>query len=576
MVGWGYDTQLRPVPNAKLDADPALFDSNGAMVVSGAFVSPGQGEYDFLNDHLKRMDKWKAGPVDLRWDRKRKVWASAGGGDLHLGVMDRCYEYAGSQVPYTYCTNEGAPNCCLGDDFNSESNFWGGRAPEFQTCCTDKDGNGVCISKQCAQNNWQCSDCDGNPTQGIVQTKLLTSILKDASTGTWFKVENICQFPAVPFHVKIENEVIAIKAMYVEDPACNCTSTDCTGWLQIGTAISVTTQYPGRAMSAPPCNAGDVYGENNPCCTDPMCSAPGGAATCCSEAINNVWTETPCKSYYGCRMSHYGSPTNGVIVQGPSYGVYWDATVFRNGRKAPEGLAWPDYFSDLYPESSATGDKELVMLENVLAQPLKRNAHFIAWDTGRTARRWNGKYQPVPASQVIPSITTSPDPNATCCDASRWDCENPNANPLQITGQAGPKLPTCCSGGMCKNQTNGSALVNVVQQDCSGECSGTGSNCVWENRPDCGKVYDDFSVFWVLQAEFDTSQVVTNIQCNSSTFELTICTRKIATQGGRTCEYCPPSPGTYNACQNTSNFPSGGAGSGSGGNGSEPPAGGGA
>ena len=29
---------------------------------------------------MNRCDKWKAGPVDLRWDRDRKVWAAAGGG----------------------------------------------------------------------------------------------------------------------------------------------------------------------------------------------------------------------------------------------------------------------------------------------------------------------------------------------------------------------------------------------------------------------------------------------------------------------------------------------------------------
>ena len=56
VVGWGYDTNDKPVP-----ADPA--DSNA-----------------FLKNHRKRQDKWKAGPVDLRWDDERKVWAAGGGG----------------------------------------------------------------------------------------------------------------------------------------------------------------------------------------------------------------------------------------------------------------------------------------------------------------------------------------------------------------------------------------------------------------------------------------------------------------------------------------------------------------
>jgi hypothetical protein len=56
VVGWGYDTNDKPVP-----ADPA--NSNA-----------------FLKNHRKRQDKWKAGPVDLRWDDERKVWAAGGGG----------------------------------------------------------------------------------------------------------------------------------------------------------------------------------------------------------------------------------------------------------------------------------------------------------------------------------------------------------------------------------------------------------------------------------------------------------------------------------------------------------------
>ena len=57
VVGWGYDVDGLPVPS-----DP-------------------NDETKFLNNHKKRQDLWKAGPVDLRWDDDKKVWvAGAGGG----------------------------------------------------------------------------------------------------------------------------------------------------------------------------------------------------------------------------------------------------------------------------------------------------------------------------------------------------------------------------------------------------------------------------------------------------------------------------------------------------------------
>lgn len=56
VAGWGYDIEGNPIP-----ANPA-------------------NENEFIEDYQKRMDQWKCGPVDLRWDDSRKVW-SAGGGD---------------------------------------------------------------------------------------------------------------------------------------------------------------------------------------------------------------------------------------------------------------------------------------------------------------------------------------------------------------------------------------------------------------------------------------------------------------------------------------------------------------
>ena len=67
VVGWGYDIEGNPVP-----ANP-------------------NDETVFLDNHKKRVDQWKAGPVDLRWDDTRKVWVAGGGGgagaDVWYSVM---------------------------------------------------------------------------------------------------------------------------------------------------------------------------------------------------------------------------------------------------------------------------------------------------------------------------------------------------------------------------------------------------------------------------------------------------------------------------------------------------------
>jgi len=54
LVGWGYDTNGKPVPNADPD-------------------NPGD---EYLENHLQRQDMWKAGPLDVRWDDNKKLWAA--------------------------------------------------------------------------------------------------------------------------------------------------------------------------------------------------------------------------------------------------------------------------------------------------------------------------------------------------------------------------------------------------------------------------------------------------------------------------------------------------------------------
>jgi len=110
--GWGYDTEGYPVPN-KAD-EPAEFDSVGrpkrfVLTSSGTNDFTKDGKFlpnsgEFLGDiigagyvkengqwtrkpskyfHLnwgERNDLWPIGPIDLRWDRERKVWTGGEGG----------------------------------------------------------------------------------------------------------------------------------------------------------------------------------------------------------------------------------------------------------------------------------------------------------------------------------------------------------------------------------------------------------------------------------------------------------------------------------------------------------------
>jgi len=57
IAGWGFDTNNKPVPNAS----PSY---------------PDNAQMYFEDNWLKKPWKWKAGPVDLRWDDRRKVWTS--------------------------------------------------------------------------------------------------------------------------------------------------------------------------------------------------------------------------------------------------------------------------------------------------------------------------------------------------------------------------------------------------------------------------------------------------------------------------------------------------------------------
>lgn len=76
LVGWGRDTDGQPFPN---DADAAVA-SGGIDKYEDADE---EDKESFIDDYRKRMDLWKAGPVEMNWDRERKLWVT-GGADIKL------------------------------------------------------------------------------------------------------------------------------------------------------------------------------------------------------------------------------------------------------------------------------------------------------------------------------------------------------------------------------------------------------------------------------------------------------------------------------------------------------------
>jgi hypothetical protein len=95
--GWGYDTEGHPVPNAKFEADRREeYTMSGGGGVDNAGLPPElqhdkpRAHFHFLDSHLKRVDRWKSGPVDLRWDRERKVWVGGKFNGIYLSKAVKC------------------------------------------------------------------------------------------------------------------------------------------------------------------------------------------------------------------------------------------------------------------------------------------------------------------------------------------------------------------------------------------------------------------------------------------------------------------------------------------------------
>ena len=100
LAGWGYDIHDRPVPNMRFDADNRYNEPTEANYgrqryvsnqMKGKTQSGMQQDYKhFIPQHMKRQDKWKVGPIDLRWDNQRKVWVGGKHNGIYLSKAAKC------------------------------------------------------------------------------------------------------------------------------------------------------------------------------------------------------------------------------------------------------------------------------------------------------------------------------------------------------------------------------------------------------------------------------------------------------------------------------------------------------
>ena len=101
MSGWGYDaTTGHPVPNLRHDADNRYDEWGSSNYGRQRYVpnqlkakTKGGMQHDFkhfLPQHMRRPDKWKVGPLDLRWDHQRKVWVGGKHNGIFLSKAAKC------------------------------------------------------------------------------------------------------------------------------------------------------------------------------------------------------------------------------------------------------------------------------------------------------------------------------------------------------------------------------------------------------------------------------------------------------------------------------------------------------
>jgi hypothetical protein len=531
IVGWGYDTSGKPVPNADYDADPTIYDAAGEIIPPEA-----SGSDEFLPDYQWRMDKWKAGPLDVRWDREKKTWTAGGAMEINLLQAARCFNYVGWEAPYDACV-DGNPQCCFTDESGMgvpEPPFYGGTTAEFQTCCPGSN----CRSKQCATNYWTCDSCDN--TSICVAKADSPALSKTSGAGTRIHVDDVsCLYKAITglgmctgapqhrtrqdcdaagliwvpnqgntIHIKVSQdldeafagnpslrpslpnlgggggtgsggsvanfngvETVKVSDVQFDDP--KCVAAKCPGYLEIAPDTGLPAQ--NRGLSAPSWQ-GCAQSESNPC-------MPQGQ-TCGGGIDDEGMRARGCPSVW----------TPPFYVIGPGL-AFHDAIEIRKSVEAPNGYSTdspPDWEAG-HKETPTTVSINKAVVENVMLHSLKRSQFFYGLNTGRVKRS-------------LVDVRAGSDPE---------DCSQ-DGGTCGTTGASG-----CC----CENVGDPG---HVPDNDAA---YGTGCEPV--------EVFENHPVYWIMQAEFEYKNVATKVTCDPDTFEITVCTRKIPVEGGSSCEYCP-------------------------------------
>jgi len=141
IAGWGYDTNGLPVPNMKYDADHKEGDPNSPDFGKQKYTPrqmkaiDGQGNQNdqkhFIPNHLTRQDKWKVGPVDLRWDRERKVWTAGGGAKAPPPVNLFLCKAAKCVLPKAGMDGNNSFNFGVGGNINSPGRLYRNPCPSI-------------------------------------------------------------------------------------------------------------------------------------------------------------------------------------------------------------------------------------------------------------------------------------------------------------------------------------------------------------------------------------------------------------------------------------------------------------
>jgi len=541
IAGWGYDTSGRPVPNADYDSDPTIYDAAGEIIPPEA-----DGSDEFLPDYQWRMDKWKVGPLDVRWDREKKVWAAGGAMEITLLQAARCFNYIGWDAPYNACV-DGNPQCCFTDESGMgipEPPFYGGTTAEFQTCCPGSS----CKQKQCATNYWTCDDCDNvsicvakADSPAISKTtgagtkihvddvtclyKAITGLgmCKNASAGTvlpQYKTRQDCVNAGMNWHPNQGNTIHIMVSQDLDEAFAGNPSLKPN--LPNLTPQGAQGAAPG---GGPPVNfngaevikISDIQFDD-PKCTKSKCpgfleiapdtgvppqnrglSAPTWQG--CAQSESNPCMPTAAQCGGGVTIDDEGMRARGCpstwsppfYVIGPGL-AFHDAIEIRKSAESPNGYSTdsPPNWEAGHKETPTSVSINKTVVENVMLHSLKRSQFFYGLNTGRV-------------KTALVDVRAGTDP---------FGCNND-----KDCGKPGNK-PCCC-------EKPGDKKYSAAHHS----AYGTGCEPV--------EVFEKFDVYWILQAEFEYKSVATKVTCDPDTFEITVCTRKIPVQGGASCEYCP-------------------------------------